>query len=365
MKILIPILGFGRAGGNRVLSKLANEWIKEGHEVCFLCPSSSDAPYFPTQARILWCNPQGGVSSQPPPRASYGGVRNLIALYRGLSAVGQGHDVILANQSLTAWPVALAAAGSARKAYYVQGYEPEFYLLRKQARALVAAVLSALSYHLPLRRIVNAQLYCRYRNLRAGLVVPPGLDLSMFRPAGRTGDLADADEIVLGCLGRPDAEKGTEYALRAFELLHAHDPRYRLRIAYYQPENWRHPACELVVPENDAQLADYYRSLDVILAPATGQPGSPHYPVLEGGASGIAVVTTGYEGVGYLGATDETAWLVEQKSAQAIVQAVQCLVAQSVLREERKDRFLALVREFSWPSVSGSMLKAIFSDRLK
>jgi hypothetical protein len=33
MKILIPILGFGRTGGYRVLSQLATEWCKQGHAV--------------------------------------------------------------------------------------------------------------------------------------------------------------------------------------------------------------------------------------------------------------------------------------------------------------------------------------------
>lgn len=357
MKILIPILGFGSAGGNRVLSQLACEWIRTGHEVDFLCPSSSADPYFPTSAGILWCRPSGRLSRTKPECEQYGGPGNMLALYSGLLRCAANYDVILANHSLTAWPVALARAGRARKAYYVQAYEPELYLARRKPRATVAALLSALSYHLPLLRIVNAPIYCRYRNLRARHAVPPGLDLTMFRPAQTCRDLAAVDEIVVGCIGRKEAEKGTIYAVRAFETLHARDPRYRLRIAYHVPEGWTHPAAELVLPRNDAELAEFYRSLDVIVAPATGQHGAPHYPVLEGGASGVPVVTTGY-----LGATPETAWLVTNRDAQSIVQAIGELVSQPQARERKRALFLNSVQEFKWASVSARMLALLMLE---
>jgi len=41
------------------------------------------------------------------------------------------------------------------------------------------------------------------------------------------------------------------------------------------------PACVVVVPGNDTELADYYRSVDILIAPGTVQHGAPHYPVME------------------------------------------------------------------------------------
>jgi hypothetical protein len=54
MNILITVLGFGRSGGYRVLSKLADELINLNHNVYFLSPDSSKDLYFPTKAKILW-----------------------------------------------------------------------------------------------------------------------------------------------------------------------------------------------------------------------------------------------------------------------------------------------------------------------
>ncbi len=348
MNILIPILGFGRSGGARVLSELANAWLRCDHKVVFLCPDSSVAPYFPTSATILWVG-VGAVPSQTRQTIAKSSWHyNLRSLIFGLKKIGFQYDVILANHSLTAWPVALASCGSAKKVYYVQAYEPEFSLEKNTFKGVLAAIVSAASYHLPLDRIVNSPVYFRYKNLRAKEFVPPGLDLSIFRPKGVEKDLTSAETIVIGCIGRIEPIKGTIYALRAFGELYKNDRRFLLRVAYGNlPENWNHSRCEVVVPKNDVELAQYYRSLDVLVAAGTGQHGAPHYPVLEAGACGVAIVTTGY-----MGATSETAWLVNNRDVQSIVSAIRLCVLKTSDRRNRIDSFLREAENYGWDSVA-------------
>jgi len=69
-----------------------------------------------------------------------------------------------------------------KKIYYVQAYEPEYYIGTKTIKGYLIAIISALSYHLPLKRIVNSPIYIRYKNLRANEFVPPGIDLKNFKP---------------------------------------------------------------------------------------------------------------------------------------------------------------------------------------
>ena len=355
MKILIPILGFGRSGGNRVLSELANAWISQGHSVDFLCPDSSDEPYFPTSAGVMLVDGTGSVVRAPGNKAKPSGWYHLRSLFLGLKAIGLQYDVIFANHSLTAWPVALAPCGTARKIYYVQAYEPEYYSSSKTLKGGLMALLSAATYHLPLKRVVNSPIYFCYKNLRAFDFVPPGVDLEIFRPTGFVKDLKTTDSIVIGCIGRKEPEKGTIYALRAFEKIHQNDKRFVLRVAYGNlPKNWKHDSCEVIVPRNDNELAEYYRSLDILIAPGTSQHGAPHYPVLEAGASGAAVVTTGY-----MGATEETAWIVKNKDVDSIVSAVKEIAVHGPLRKKRRDQFLEEIANFSWDRVSRRML-AIF-----
>src|SRR4051794_15856745 len=112
--ILIPVLGFGRTGGFRVLSELGNAWIKRGHEVVFLAPNTGPEPYFPTSARVLRVNGRGVVSANRLAKKP-SALHSLAALFCGLLRFGSRYDIVLANHSLTAWPVALARCGRARK----------------------------------------------------------------------------------------------------------------------------------------------------------------------------------------------------------------------------------------------------------
>lgn len=70
MRILIPMLGFGRAGGYRVLSELANVWLRAGHDVAFAVPATSEVPYFPTEATIHWLDGKGAQASSAIDRKS-------------------------------------------------------------------------------------------------------------------------------------------------------------------------------------------------------------------------------------------------------------------------------------------------------
>jgi glycosyltransferase involved in cell wall biosynthesis len=352
MKIIIPILGFGRAGGNRVLSQFANQWIQQGHKVDFLCPNSSAEPYFPTNAGILWVDGAGKISNKRDTTAKSSGWYHLKAQYRGLKVIGSKYDVILANHSLTAWPVALASCDIAKKIYYVQAYEPEYYTSAKTVKGFLLATVSALSYHLPLKRIVNAPLYLHYKNLRAKQFVPPGLDLDIFKPALINRKIEDAKSIVIGCIGRHEPEKGTIFVLQAFEALYKRDSRFVLRVAYGNlPGDWKHEQCEVVAPKNDHELADYYRSLDILVAPGTAQHGAPHYPVLEAGACGVAVVTTGY-----MGATPKNAWIVRNKDVEAIVESILDIVSNDNQRIEKTANFLNATKDYTWEYVSRKIL---------
>lgn len=355
MKILIPIIGFDRTGGYRVLSELSNTWIKQGHDVAFLCIDNSKEPYFPTTANIIRINKHGAPSKIKYDIKKSSRWQLIKSLYLGLKSIGDDYDVILANHSLTAWPVALSSCKRAKKIYYIQAYEPGYYAGTRKIKGYLFAIGSALTYHLPLNRIVNAPLYFRYKNLKASVFVPPGIDLSNFKPSVLTKDIANADTIVIGCIGRSELEKGTIYVLRAFEELYKKDSRFFLRIAAFGdlPEGWKHDRCQLIVPKNDAELADYYRSLDILVAPGTVQHGAPHYPVLEAAACGISVVTTGY-----MGASKETAWLVQNKDVDSIVEAVLEISKNTEIRNDKKNKFIAHMKDYSWDIIANRMIKA-------
>lgn len=365
MRILIPIISFGRAGGYRVLSELANHWIALGAEVDFLVDDRSDAPYFPTRGGIRCFGRDGrvvssGLNAGVRFKASGNAASIFLGMWRALRRLAPEYDVVLANHSLTAWPVALAPdprSGRGGRAYYVQAYEPEYFQSDRGWKARVLGFLSAMSYRLPLRQVVNAPIYLRYRGIRSEHWVPPGLDNTTFR---RRSTLPGADGAVwtLGVIGRREPSKGTADALAAFELLARRWPGVRLKVAFGNlPEGWSHPRAIVMKPADDTELAAFYRSVDVMLAPGTLQLGACHYPVLEAMASGVPVVTTGY-----LPADETNAWIVPVHAPAAIAEAVEQIMQTEPGELARKlDRAAAAVEPFAWHAVAGRFL-ALLQD---
>jgi len=358
MKIIIPVLGFGRSGGYRVLSELASAWVRKGHEVTFISGCRSDMPYFPTSADIIWLDEGGKMqmnSSGQQDISAMGGVKyvakGMYSLMKGLNRYGLDCDIVLANQSMTAWPVCFSSV-KAGKYYYVQAYEPEYYANMPGIKSVILAMMSLATYVFPLSRIVNAPIYLRHKWLKAEHYVPPGVDFTLFSPKQTPMEFSGRP-VVLGCIGRKEIEKGTRYVFEAFETLLQRGIDVELHVAYgnLTDEQSGHPGCKVVVPANDRELGEFYRSLDIMIAPGLVQLGAPHYPVMEAMACGLPVVTTGY-----LPASAANSWIVPTGNSDAIAAAVQNIIANPLESGLRVQRALEDIRPFEWDSVAQKML---------
>lgn len=371
MKIVIPLSSFGKAGGQRVLSNLASKWVEMGHNVILLVHYTSEPVYFPTKAKIVWIDNHGREMNHQHGHKSTGLVKYfgffavLVAIFRGLENYANDADIVLANQSFTTpLPVWISRIGS-KKFYYIQGYEPEFiidinhpsFLInRKIFSNLFLWLLSSTSYFLNLHKIVNSPIYFNYKMLRADKYVPPGIDFSVFYPNDQapSSDWVDRT-ITIGCIGRKEVWKGTKHVLDAFNILKQQNFNIRLLVAYGNLPETRDilSDCHIVVPRNDMELADFYRSLDIMIAPGSVQLGAAHYPVMEAIACGVPVITTGYLPARIEG---ENAWIVPIEDAESIAKAVKEIITDSALRKIRVMNATRDIQEFSWDIVSRKMI---------
>lgn len=354
MKILIPILGFGRAGGYRVLSELATHWVAGGHQVDFLVNQADSTPYFPTKANIIKYAALGKTSKETLRGSKkYRIPMNLLNLTMALLKVGKQYDVILVNHFLTSYPVALVNCGVSHKYYYIQAYEPEYCADERGLKNRVFEWLAKKSYALNLDQICNAKVYVGYKEIKAKVAIPPGIDTKKFYPKNKCQDLATANEIVIGCIGRTEPSKGIRYLIEAFNILHKEDPKFKLKVAFANlPSSQINDGVHIVVPNNDKELGDFYRSIDILVAPGIGQLGAPHYPVMEAMACKTIVITTGY-----LPADDNNSLIIPEHDSKAIVEAVKKVVSMPSNQLKMKVE-LAFddMQPFNWKSIAADFI---------
>jgi glycosyltransferase involved in cell wall biosynthesis len=362
MKIVIPVLGFTRSGGARVLSELASHWVEMGHTVDFIVNEYSELPYFPTLANVKWINNFGRevdiTKKNQNTLNKLSAANNLFSLFLALSRIGKTYNVILANHSLTTWPIVLANCGDAKVFYYIQAYEPEYYDYRKGFKARILEWMSIQSYKFDFVQICNAPIYIGYKKICALEWVPPGINFNLYYPKSTSRNLIDSHEIILGCIGRKEPVKGIRYVLEAFEVLWEQDKRFQLHVAYGNlPDNWMHPGLKVIVPANDKELANYYRSLDIMIAPGTVQLGAPHYPVMEAMACGVPVITTGY-----LPADQNNAWIVPIKNSKAIVKAVDEITKNNEQVKTKVANALKAISAFYWTKTADKMFRIFLKN---
>ncbi len=347
MKIIIPLLGtFGKSGGFRVLSQLANHWINDNHEVVFLSYINAEDPYFPTDAKILYYDNSGNIKTQKNkqyPKALLGMFSLREALRKALNKLEA--DIVLANHSFTALPVKKSTI-KAKKFYYVQAYEPEYYY-HNTIKDKIYKAISKKSYKLGLNIIVNAPMYMDYKEIKTDKFVFPGLDLNVFYPKQKN---EDTDKFILGTIGRLEEYKGTKYVLDAFKLLRNDlGEKVELHIAFGEDSFKKIDGVKVIFPNGDNQLAEFYNSLNVYISAGLVQLNAVHYPVIESMACKTPVITTGY-----LPANSENAWMVPIKDSIEIKNKILDILNSNT--NTKTESAYKEIQQFDWRNVSDKMM---------
>ena len=315
--------------------------------------------YYPTDARVDVIDYRGrdvapgdvpGEGHRPAPPTFRDHYRATVALARYMRARTGPGDVVLANHSFTVAPALRSPARC--KFYYVQAFEPEYYETRAGLLSKVKSRYAALSYRLPIRRIVNTPTYGRYLTRLGGdPVVAPGLDLSVYRPGPRR-KLREG-RIRVGFVSRVEVEKGTRESLEAVERLAAEDPRVDVDVALDNLGRTSSLERLTITPIScDDDLAEYYRGLDIMIAPISAQFGAPHYPAWEALACGTPLVTTDV-----MLCDERNSWRCAPGSAQSIYEVLREVIAADAAVVDAKIRDgLVTARGQEWPAVAERFL---------
>lgn len=280
LKIIIPVLGFGRAGGERVLSKLATELMNYGHDVSFVVPDNKTKPYYATTANII-------TSKGSQNRVK---IFRIIKVYYNLwrKCIELNPDAVVAGFHLTAYLVTLLPINRRKKFYYIQAYEANFF--DNKIRKLIAS----LTYSLPLNKILNSPNLLPHKYGDFIGVVPAGVDLNVFYP--RTKNRLLNGHKSIGIIGRKEKHKGTSEIISVLCALE-NKIGIIINIAIYLGEIDKERLIaagfkvNFIPITSDSELASFYRSNDIMIAVGLIEDGAFHYPCAEAMACGCLVIS--------------------------------------------------------------------------
>lgn len=351
MTICIPIFQFGKAGGYRVLSNFANHFINYGHKVTFITFCDTIPPYFETSANIILISFWGKKVNQYKKiiKFPFDYFIKRVVLKYAIQNFAKEYDIVLATQSLTAFSV-FKSKVNAKKFYYIQAYEPEMYKI-KGLLYKPYELVSKKSYSYNLIKIVNAELYLNYKEICTDKFVWPGINLDIFYP--KSNRYIDKDNIIiLGCVGRVEVYKGTSLVLKAFNKIVKKGYKVELHIAYGQELDNYEKGIKILNLNNDFELSNFYRSVDIIIAPGTIQLGAIHYPVLESMACNTPVITTNYSR-----SNDKNAFLIKINDVDSIIEAFEYIIYNRNEVRYRSLNALENVKDFEWDISASKMIK--------
>jgi glycosyltransferase involved in cell wall biosynthesis len=196
-----------------------------------------------------------------------------------------------------------------------------------------------------------------------------GVDLERFSPGPsevrkRLG--IEADEPVVGFVGRLTRDKGVPELMAAFERVRRLKPRSWLLLVGWMdasedalPEVLRRRIAEdprMICTGYVADVEAYYRAMDVMVLP-THREGFPN-AVLEASACGVPVVTTDSTGARDAVVPEVTGFVIPPRNSEAIAEAVLKLLGDLRLRSRMGAAGRAFVTEkYTQERVLGLVVK--------
>lgn len=354
MRIHIPMVGLGENGGVKVIFKLADYLKDDGYEVVILtfCKDTHKKLNFSTKAKIKYIK----LNFLMEKMSLIPGIGVFVKcwyLFKNLSE----SNLVIANYFITAYSVWLSHEPK-HKLYYCQASEPKFFYKYGQEKFSLRKVLkiniinpiyrclAKKSYKLGLFMVANNETIVKYIkdiNKDSGLyipILPPGVDTSIFKPKWDKNN----ELLKVGVIASSNVWKGTKYFLEAINILKKRGINFKVICAFGPPpKGYTFVDAQWVNPRTQKELAEFYRSLDILVSPMLICNEFP-LPPLEAMACGVAVVSTaiiyGKHKIHY--------YKVPPKDSKAIANAIIELIETPDLRKKIAKNGYELSKNYDW-----------------
>ena len=349
------------SGVNRHVTHLAQHFLRRGHDVRVVAPTSRPMPVQPDWLEVI------GHSSIGLPAS--GSVANITISYNLGARVQrfferESFDVVhihepfmplLPFQFVRYSPCTTVATFHAARDTGSRMYAYGRFIVKPwwpRIHGRIAHSRAAL-------KLIGSYFADRYR------VIPSGIDYGFYASEVPPIPKYMDDKRNVLFVGRQEKRKGLPYLLEAFALLKKEMPRTRLIIVgpdggmrqgalrYVQQNALEDVVFTDHVPTED--LPRYYRTGDVFCAPNTGHE-SLGLIILEAMAAGLPIVASRIQGFRDVLSDGVQGVLVPPKDAPAMAGALKTLLTDSAMREEMGRAGAQQARNYSWDEISGRVL---------
>jgi glycosyltransferase involved in cell wall biosynthesis len=336
VKVHFPLLGFNLSGGVRVIIRLANGLVKLGHDVRITVPAYRAEPPFPLDPSV--------------DLAALGSLRSSRLAYRRLlirEAACWG-DVLVATGFKTPSMLRRSISrnrSNARLLYLIQGYEPVTHgdyspgpwWIRRLRREIALR-----SYPYADRRVYVSRFVAKKVGLDSDpLIVSPGIDQALFHPGGRQENVP----MVIGAFAHSTPFKGLSCFLTAIREVSDLGLKVRL-LQIGELPNGLPPEVEVHTAANDAEVASFYRGIDLFVFPSLFEGFG--LPPLEAMASGTAVVASRCGGLEEYARDGENCLLFPPGDSRALAEAIRRMASDQELRNRLRRHGFEKAAEFPW-----------------
>ena len=237
----------------------------------------------------------------------------------------------------TAAPVWMSSVLAGIPVYLVQDIETSYYPDDEATRHAL------LDWYRPELRYMTISGWNRDRLAEMGLpasLIPPGLDLRVFRPRP---DVERRSDMVLA-VGRSHPLKNLPLTLDAWRGLP--EPRPELCLFGIEPELANEAGIRYVTAPSDEEVAELFSQATVFVQTSTHEGFA--LPPLEAMATGAAVVTTDAHGNRDFCVDGQNCLLVESER-DAVRDALARLLGDPELRDRLGRGGIETAREYAWP----------------
>ena len=188
-------------------------------------------------------------------------------------------------------------------------------------------------------------------------VLPLGVDIDMFRPAGRVRN----GIFTIGFVGQLTQRKGISYLLSAFEALRPSGARLLLvGRPVGRPRPWLRAGVEYHPAVARSALPRFYERMDVFVLPSLVEGFG--LTALEAMACGVPVIVSENTFGSDVVTDGHNGYVVPIRDADAIADRLQLLAGDEILRSSMGQNARATAEEFSWEAFSRRLVELVTHD---